>query len=392
MREIISPRSVRPSRRRIDIAVIALFLALITLPGLGMIAGVDSAPVSAVEMRTLASWPRWSWTREAIAAWPRQFEHYFEDHFGFRNLLIQWQTAFVWRVLETSPSNTVIGGRQDWLFYADDGGLQDYVQDTPFTADDLVRWRRTLERTRDWLAARGTRFVFVLAPDKQMIYPEFMPASLQRMRGASREDQLLTYMQQHSTVDVVDLRPGILSAKRSELLYHRYDTHWNDRGALIGYQEIAGRLGRWFPRIHPLQRSDFVTSTGVLSGDGNTLLGLTDEGKRALPGLVPRRGRQAVTIEPTHPNAYGEDGTVITEIPNSDLPRAVMFRDSFSSRLIPYLSEHFSRIVYQWQNDFDDELVARERPDVVIQEMVGRHLYIFMPSPELVPLVSRTAQ
>ena len=62
-----------------------------------------------------------------------------------------------------------------------------------------------------------------------------------------------------------------------------------------------------------------------------------------------------------------------------------MFRDSFASRLIPYLSEHFSRILYQWQNDFDPELIRREHPDVVIQEMVGRHLVNFVPTPELVP-------
>ena len=29
--------------------------------------------------------------------------------------------------------------------------------------------------------------------------------------------------------------------------------------------------------------------------------------------------------------------------------------------------------------------VLKEHPDVVIQEIVGRHLYNFIPSPELVP-------
>jgi alginate O-acetyltransferase complex protein AlgJ len=63
----------------------------------------------------------------------------------------------------------------------------------------------------------------------------------------------------------------------------------------------------------------------------------------------------------------------------------VIFRDSFMSRLVPFLSEHFSRAVYLWQNDFDDDVVTREHPDIVIQEIVGRHLYGFIPSPELVP-------
>ena len=75
----------------------------------------------------------------------------------------------------------------------------------------------------------------------------------------------------------------------------------------------------------------------------------------------------------------------VTEIPGSALPRAVIFRDSFASRLVPFLSEHFSRAVYLWQNDFDADIVEKEHADVVIQEIVGRHLYNFIPSPELVP-------
>jgi hypothetical protein len=49
------------------------------------------------------------------------------------------------------------------------------------------------------------------------------------------------------------------------------------------------------------------------------------------------------------------------------------------------VSEHFSRVVYLWQNDFDADAVIKERADVVIQEIVGRHLHNFIPTPELVP-------
>jgi hypothetical protein len=348
--------------------------------------GVDRAQVSEAEMRRLADFPAWSWNRAAMAAWPDRFQRYFNDHFAFRNALIHLQAAVLWHGLHTSSSDTVIAGKGDWLFYADDGGIQDYVQAEPFTDAQLQQWQRTLERIRDWLASRGTRFLFVIAPDKQMIYPELMPSSLRRLHDSYHADQLLAYLRaHHSTVEAVDLRPAILAAKPHELLYHHYDTHWNDRGALIGYQQIAAHLRRWFPAIAPLQRSDFVTSPSVPSGDKTTMLGLVDAGKVAMPGLVPRRGWSSVVVSPEHPDPYGEDGTVVTEVRPGTGIRAVMFRDSFSSRLIPFLSEHFSRIVYQWQNDFDADLVTRERPDVVIQEVVGRHLYTFVPTPELVP-------
>ncbi|HTM04475.1 MAG TPA: hypothetical protein VL173_13285 [Vicinamibacterales bacterium] len=378
-----------PARRRADRAVIALFLAIIAVPGIGLLLGIDRARISESEMRELTPWPAWSWRRQAMAAWPERFQKYFNDHFAFRQALITGQAAVLWHALHTSSSDTVIAGKGDWLFYGDDGGIQDYVQTELFTEPQLRQWQLTLERMRDWLASRGARFLFVIAPDKQMVYPELMPTSLRRMHDDYRADQFLAYMRTHSDVEILDLRPPLIAAKSQELLYHHYDTHWNDRGALIGYQQIAARLSQWFPSIHPMTRADFTTSPSAPSGDKTTMLGLVDEGKVSMPGLVPRRGWTSKVVAPVHPDPYGEDGTVITELSRQPgapaLPRAVMFRDSFSSRLIPYLSEHFSRIVYQWQNDFDPDLVMREHPDVVIQEMVGRHLYIFVPTPELVP-------
>jgi len=94
-------------------------------------------------------------------------------------------------------------------------------------------------------------------------------------------------------------------------------------------------------------------------------------------------------IEPKGGYATAGDGRIVTEIPGSTLPRAVMFRDSFTSWLAPFLSEHFSRIVYIWQNDFDASAVLAEKPDVVIHEIVGRHLYTFVPTPDLIPKTTR---
>jgi alginate O-acetyltransferase complex protein AlgJ len=101
--------------------------------------------------------------------------------------------------------------------------------------------------------------------------------------------------------------------------------------------------------------------------------------------LVPKRPRRARVIEPAGADPRAEEGLLITEIPGSTLPKAVIIRDSFASALVPFLSEHFSRAVYIWQKDFDATAINQERPDVVIHEIVGRHLYTFIPSPEVVP-------
>jgi len=58
----------------------------------------------------------------------------------------------------------------------------------------------------------------------------------------------------------------------------------------------------------------------------------------------------------------------------SGLPRAVVYRDSMAIPLIPLLSENFSRVACVWSQRIDPAFIAREKPDVVIEEMVERAL------------------
>ena len=98
-----------------------------------------------------------------------------------------------------SPSKAVIKGRDGWLFYADDGAMADYAAAPPFTGAELERWRHTLQDTSDWLRAQGITYVFVIAPDKHVIYHEYMPETIRRT-SISRIDELVSYLREHSTV------------------------------------------------------------------------------------------------------------------------------------------------------------------------------------------------
>ena len=40
-----------------------------------------------------------------------------------------------------------------------------------------------LDRLHDWLATKGIRFVFVVAPDKSEIYPEHLPEGVPAFRA-----------------------------------------------------------------------------------------------------------------------------------------------------------------------------------------------------------------
>ena len=364
--------------------VVALFLCAISLPLAANLAGVDGGDPGA-ENRELAGFPSLEGTRASIAAFPAGFGLWFDDHFGFRSRLVRWYGETRLFGLDVSPTAAVVKGRDGWFFYGDDKAIEDYASAQPMTPAELANWRAAIVRARDWLQARGIAYVFTIAPDKHVIYSEEMPRTLARVTNVSRADQLFTTLQ--DTGLGVDVRPSLLEAKRGDRVYHQTDTHWNDRGGLVAYQRIIKAVRARVPATPPAWlRGDFEPVDRVVEGmDLAGMMGLTRVLRETNLTLAPRRPRRARVVE--HAGAAPTDqlGRSVTELDEPSLPRAVIFRDSFVSPLVPFLSEHFRRAVYLWQNDFDASVVEKEAPDVVIQEIVGRHLYNFTPSPELVP-------
>jgi hypothetical protein len=371
-------------RRFSQLLLVVGFLAALVLPLSQNLRGIDGADAEA-ENRTLAAWPTLDGTWISVTAFAPGVDTWFQDHFGYRARLIKWYGLSRYFGLGVSPSTDVLIGKNDWLFYAEDGGLDDFVSATPLPPGEVANWRTTVQRARDWCAKRGIVYQFTIPPDKSEVYPEYFAGSVQRVGTLTRTDQVIT-----ATTDlgvVVDVRPALALAKTKERLYHRTDTHWNQRGAFVAYQEMIRALHARLPSIPPpLERSDFEDAVREIPGmDLAGMIGLKRVLREEDLRLTPKATRRYVVVEPPGAYATSGEGRIVTEIPGSTLPRAVMFRDSFTSWLAPFLSEHFSRIVYLWENDFDADEVLKEHADVVIQEIVGRHLYGFIPSPELIP-------
>ena len=363
--------------------IATVFLVVVTLPLAGNLAGRDGGDAEA-ENRALASFPGFDGTWASLASYPDRLADWFEDHFGWRATLVRWYGESRLFTLGVSPSASVARGGNGWLFYIDDFGLEDYANARPFTAFELANWRDAVRRARDWMHSRGGAYVLTVAPDKHVIYPNEVPSSVRRVNPVSRTDELLSAVADCGVS--VDVRTGLLEATSRERVYHLTDTHWNDRGAFAAYRQIIDAVRAQYPAVPPAwQRSDFDAVTRDVDAlDLAAMIGLKRVLREQDLQLVPRRPRRAIVVEPPGAAPTSNSGELITEIPGSGLPRAVIFRDSFASALVPFLSEHFSRAVYLWQDDFVPSAVEREHADVVIQEIVGRHLYSFMPSPELV--------
>jgi hypothetical protein len=296
--------------------------------------------------------------------------------------LLRWHGQALETGLGMSPCSKVVLGKNGWLYYAGEKSVECFRATEPFTEEELAAWDRLLTERQDWLARRGCRYLFCVAPDKETIYPEFVPARLNRVGRRTRLDQLIAYVGTHSRVPILDLREPLTAAKGDGPLYFKEDTHWNLHGAAIGYRAIVAALADWFPELRPLE----FRSAGAFAftGDLRQMIGV--DGPLAEDRWLPAKPMTAAPTEEGMPA-----GAIRRLMPGRwhamkggrGRMRAVVFHDSFVNSMIEPLAEHFERIVFLWQYPMEATLIERERPQVVIQEMVERALMGPVPRDDL---------
>lgn len=359
-------------RARDALRMLVFLLALAT-PLAGMALHLERGPRLS-ENRRLAERPKVTLHPRELVSFPGKFRYYFADHFGFRDTLIHLHGLLCLRVLGVLPNPDVTKGKDGWLFLASERSTDYYRHTDLFTDAELERWRRVLEERRAWLAARGAAYVFVVAPNKETIYGEYMPDLLTQVAARSRLDQLIDYLGRHSDLSIVDLRGVLTAAKNEERLYHKTDTHWNERGAFRAYRAImaavratvpgAGLLSwdRFDRTEHDAEGMDLTRQIGITGAFREQQLDLTAKESLVLPH-VEQDDSQPITV-PTR---------------GTDLPAVVVFRDSFFTSLVPWLAESFGEGLYLWQDEFAPEPIERVHPRVVIQEIAERKLMRLEP-------------
>ncbi len=377
--------------------LVTLFVLGIFLPLLDWRFDLDPG-LELTENRSAALAPTWPKNSDEWKALPGALQTYWNDAFGFRRRLLHWHAIARFK-MGISPTGAVVIGRH-LLFYAGDESFEQHRGQRPFSAAELANWGDQLEARRRWIASRGAHFLFVIAPDKQSVYPDDVPARFGPF-GRSPADELMDYLHAHTQVDALDLRGPLRAARADGPVFPATDTHWNDKGAIAGYRAIVERLRVWYPQMAPRPLASFARfPMRRWNGDlGLMMPGLfemvAETGEQWQP--VPPSAAQEIPRDSYYPPETSRYSSY--EMPSRpDLPRAVVFHDSFllapdervfpgqvppagalappepKYRPRPLLAEQFSRSSFSWQYQFDPGFVEHEHADVVIEEYVERQL------------------
>lgn len=373
-----SEATFRKLRAVFETLTIVAFLALLWLPTLDVFFKLDHAPTPE-ENRSPAQWPQFSGigqSRDFITG----IESYFNDYFGFRKQLVRWNNQWKGRLFKDPPSQDVLIGRDGWLFYLGDGMFENWTRQASFSEQDLENWRRLLEMRRDWLRERGIKYLFVVPPDKHTVYPEYLPDWMEKSAKPSKIQQLSAYMKAYSTVEVLDLSQTLIEARKIRVVFLKTDAHWNLFGGFVAYRALVNALANQMPGLEPLPLDAYdwklVTRPG---GDLTRMLGVADS-------CLETQALQFVATKPLpafevlhKPARFHRQNAKDAKGPTYDYTfngqasgKAIVFRDSFATSWHQFLGQNFKEVLYIWHYDWDRPLIEREKPDVVIDEMLER--------------------
>jgi hypothetical protein len=381
--------SIRP----VQIALVTIFFTMLWLPLADNLLGLDHSRPSD-ENRTLSPAPSIEMSGQALKEFPRSFEAFYDDRFGFRNFLVrQFHTVnFGW--LGIADPEKVVKGKEGWLYLGRKILIDESRGLAPLKEGEAQAWARNIDAIRQWQESRGGTFLLVLVPDKQRIFPEYLPDWYVPSEHR-RKEQLITALAPLGT-PVLDVTEALRAAKQqsTEPIWLRTDTHWNGMGAWAGYRAILERLEAPLPAIHPMEKDALIRaqepglgaeawhSTNDLAG----LLGVRDLAPEPWLGLLPDAPRAKATDVYPKPSRKvgGVNVPYATVVDDSNLPSALVIGGSFRWALVPLLSENFRRVLY---TDFrycffDPKLAGEEKPDVILFVMTEQQLVWFPEPPD----------
>lgn len=292
--------------------------------------------------------------------------------------------------ISIDPGRVIIG-KEGWLYLGDAYADSITTKRNGFTTNDINTIDRVAKSAASWnrwLRSNGVQaFHIILGPDKDTIYPEYLP------QWSSHAPQSLTGVLLNRVQAGIYIYPATRfnQEKRSYTgsLYYKTDTHWNNLGAWLAFNEFSKQLATTQPGLiwprppeerfssiaqsHGGDLAGFLRIQGSLS-DHEVVLDLPEY---AIPiehydfesGNLVFAGHNAPVAAPMTPVLVKSKQALNTR-------KVLWLSDSFGTAMAPFMAATFSDVLQMHYLALKpgalEELVERYRPDYVFITAVER--------------------
>ena len=326
-------------------ATLIFLLALLTPAAVQLLS--DRAQISVSEKRTLEPMPALPDTRGGWSAFPGKLDGFLRDHFGLREPL-----ATGWSLLKYALRYTprVAVGREGWLYLPQYWESKYGAGDCGALSDEVRSLAGRLDRFAAHAARSGVPVLFAIAPDKETLYPEYMPEKSGAVRCDLHAD--LRRALDGKRVKTVDLRAPLEAGKAKERVYFKTDSHWNDAG---GWRVARALLeGSCASRSACPKLPEPSLSMKTTSGDLAGLMGLAAVLTEQYQGVDVARAKHGARTLVVVGDSFAE--TILRFLASDESVAEVNFRHHAEGRV-------------------DLRPLVASKPDAILIVIVERYLY-----------------
>ncbi|MBO5164615.1 MAG: hypothetical protein J6B75_11075 [Ruminococcus sp.] len=286
-----------------------------------------------------------------------EFETYFSEHFAFRPQLVTADGRLKAALTATSPNSDVIVGKDGWLYYGE--AVNDFLRTDTLSSAEIKNIANNLRIIEKYCLQRGAEFIFFSAPNKNTLYPEYMPYNYVPSDRKSNLEMLTAELADDNFF--FDMKSALLNLESPTPLYHKTDTHWNNFGAYAAHTMLMNKIGK-----APCGTGNGWYTAHDRLGDLAAMIYPAEDAKD-----MQLHNDYEFTYEYTSRFRGLDDIFITTSCGNGD-GELLMYRDSYGEAILPYMAEVFESAEFSRAVPY--RLSSVKKNDTVIIELVERNL------------------
>ena len=350
-----------------------IFLLFLIIPSAGLLVTGPSEPENGEET-VLPSF----YTKEEgfTPDYLSQLGRVFEERFAFRREFVTLYSNITGKLFGTSSQSGVVTGTDGWLYFSDT--LGDYQRTNILNGRQLHNAVRHLELIDEYCNDNGIRFLFVIAPNKNTLYPGNMPYYCVPGRGESNRELLDMYLSE-TDVGFIDFGRYDTFNDPDAVYYFERDSHWNNMGAAIASNAVLSYLG--------IGHHDYVYDpfTAVANHTGDLEQMIYPGSVKPETDIIFERMPQFSYDAPVESNFDFRISTTGT-----GEGTLLMYRDSFGSALLLFMAEPFSDALFTRSNACQVNDFMSLSPDFLVIEKAERFISQLSTAPSRLPAPERS--
>lgn len=354
-------------RNKINTLRISMFLVLLIVPSVlyfFVSQYLDLKNYENHELLTTDEIRKASWNEKT-----EMLEEYYGQNLPYKNELTRLNYWFDIEILKNIDSDTVLLGKNDWLFYKGDNCIDDYCGKLEMSQEDIDNTIDAMNRMADYCADREIQLIYFVSPNKETIYGDlYMPDYVKVIDENSRANVLINAIEDRTYLKIIYPENELCYYRDCGYqVYRKYDTHWNNIGAYIGADCILRATGYDGVKLEELN----ISTDGYISGDLANMIAMGNRYNDDMNYVIDNykndikisvvENRVEPFLNYTHWSSNSENVQIL-----------MCIGDSFLGAMEGYLARNYKESYFLHRGNYQAGTIDSIKPDIVVISVTER--------------------